>query len=73
MWKTQTTPHVLAVRIIPRSAEIPKAAEPPAQMVMTKEKLSRGVAEKTAELYMSGMTYEKALEKAKFILKNSKM
>lgn len=33
--------------------------------VMTKEKLSREIAEKTAELYMSGMSYEEALEKAK--------
>ena len=38
--------------------------------VMTKEKLSREVAEKIAELYMSGMTYEKALKKAKLISKN---
>lgn len=27
MWKTQTTPQVVAVRITPRAAEIPKAAE----------------------------------------------
>lgn len=33
MWKTQTTPQVVAaVRITPRAAEIPKAAEPPAVM-----------------------------------------
>lgn len=35
MWKTQTTPQVVAVRIIPRAAEIPKAAEPPAVMRAT--------------------------------------
>ena len=38
--------------------------------VMTKEKLSREIAEKTAELYMSGMRYEEALKKAKQILNN---
>lgn len=35
--------------------------------VIEKEKLSREIAEKTAELYMSGMSYEAALEKAKEI------
>lgn len=35
MWKTQTTPQVVAVRITPRAAEIPKAAEPPAVMRAT--------------------------------------
>lgn len=35
MWKTQTTPQVVAVRITPRAAEIPKAAEPPAVMRVT--------------------------------------
>lgn len=40
--------------------------------VMEKEKLSREIAEKTVELYMSGMSYEEALRRAK-ILMNSKM
>lgn len=35
MWKTQTTTQVAAVRITPRAAEIPKAAEPPAVMRVT--------------------------------------
>ena len=33
--------------------------------VMTKEKVNREIAEKTAELYFKGMSYEEALEKAK--------
>ena len=33
--------------------------------VMTKEKLSREIAEKVAELYMGGMRYEEALRKVK--------
>jgi len=37
--------------------------------VMTKEKLSREIAEKVVELYMSGMRYEEALKKAKQIIK----
>ena len=35
--------------------------------VMTKEKLSREVAEKVAELYMRGMRYEEALKTVKKI------
>lgn len=35
MWKTQTITQVVAVRITPRAAEIPKAAEPPAVMRAT--------------------------------------
>ena len=33
--------------------------------VIEKENLSREIAEKTAELYLSGMSYEEALRKAK--------
>ena len=33
MWKTQTITQVAAVRITPRAAEIPKAAEPPAEIL----------------------------------------
>lgn len=39
-----------------------------AAYVIEKEKLSREIAEKTAELYLSGMSYEEALEKAKIII-----
>lgn len=35
--------------------------------VMTKEKLSREIAEEVVELYMSGMSYEDAINKAKEI------
>ena len=41
-----------------------------AAYIIEKERLSREIAEKTVELYMSGMTYEKALKKAKLISKN---
>lgn len=40
--------------------------------VMTKEKLSREIAEKTAELYLDGMSYEEALERAKEIYRSNK-
>lgn len=40
-----------------------------AAYVITKEKLSREIADKTAELYLSGMSYEEALERAKIISK----
>lgn len=33
--------------------------------VMTKEKADRKIADKTAELYMTGMSYEDAYKKAK--------
>lgn len=33
--------------------------------VMTKENVNRKIAEKTAELYFEGMSYEEAFEKAK--------
>lgn len=33
--------------------------------VMTKEKMCREIADKTVELYMSGMSYEEAFKKAK--------
>ena len=36
-----------------------------AAYVMAKEKMCREIADKTVELYMSGMSYEEALEKAK--------
>ena len=39
--------------------------------VMTKEKMCREIADKTVDLYMSGMSYEEALEKAKEILENT--
>lgn len=39
-----------------------------AAYVMTKENQSREIAIKTAELYLQGMTYEEALEKAKEIV-----
>ena len=35
-----------------------------------KENVNREIAEKTAELYFKGMSYEEAFEKAKEILKN---
>ena len=37
--------------------------------VMTKEKMCREIADKTVELYMSGMNYEEAFEKAKELFK----
>lgn len=37
--------------------------------VIEKEKLSREIAEKTAELYMNGMSYEEALQRAMVISK----
>lgn len=40
-----------------------------AAYIIEKERLSREIAEKTVELYMSGMSYEEALEKAKEICK----
>lgn len=40
--------------------------------VMTKEKLSREIAEKVAELYMRGMRYEEALRKVKEIYMRKK-
>lgn len=36
--------------------------------VMTKEKMCREIADKTVELYMSGMSYEEALERAKKLI-----
>ena len=38
--------------------------------VMKNENVSREIAEKTAELYFKGMSYEEAFEKAKEILKD---
>ena len=38
--------------------------------VMTKEKMCREIADKTVELYMSGMSYEEALKKAKELYKH---
>ncbi|WP_294377105.1 hypothetical protein [uncultured Clostridium sp.] len=35
--------------------------------VMTKEKLAKKIADKVVEFYMSGMSYEEALKKAKEI------
>lgn len=40
-----------------------------AAYVMTKEKLSIEIAKKTAELYLSGMSYEEALQRAMVISK----
>lgn len=40
-----------------------------AHYVVTKEKLCREIADKTAELFLEGMSYEEALEKAKKIYK----
>lgn len=37
--------------------------------VRTKEKMCREIADKTVELYMSGMSYKEALEKAKELFK----
>ena len=37
--------------------------------VMTKEDVCREIAEKTAELYFEGLSYEEAFEKAKEIMK----
>lgn len=39
--------------------------------VMTKENVNREIAEKTAELYFEGMSYEEAFEKAKEIIENT--
>ena len=41
--------------------------------VIEKEKLSREIAEKTAELYLSGMSYEEALEKVRLLIKNNNL
>lgn len=41
--------------------------------VMTKEKMCREIADKTVELYMSGMSYEEAFKKAKEIIENIKV
>ena len=38
--------------------------------VMTKEKMCREIADKTVEFYMSGMSYEEALEKAKELFRD---
>ena len=38
---------------------------------MTKAKMCREIADKTVELYMSGMSYEEALEKAKEFFKEN--
>lgn len=40
--------------------------------VITKENVNREIAEKTAELYFKGMSYEEAFEKAKEIIENIK-
>lgn len=42
-----------------------------AAYVIAKEKLSREIAMKTAELYLEGKTYEEALKKAKEIIKGT--
>ena len=39
--------------------------------VMKNENVSREVAEKTAEFFFEGMSYEEAFEKAKEILENT--
>ena len=39
--------------------------------VMKNENVSREIAEKTAELFFEGMSYEEAFEKAKEILKDT--
>lgn len=39
--------------------------------VMKNENVSREVAEKTAEFFFEGMSYEEAFEKAKEILKDT--
>lgn len=39
-----------------------------AAYVIAKENLNMEIAKKTAELYLDGMTYEEALEKAKELL-----
>ena len=36
-----------------------------AAYVMKKEKMSKEIAQKTAELYLTGMSYEEAFKKAK--------
>ena len=38
--------------------------------VMTKEKMCRKIAEKTSELYLTGMSYEEAFKKAKEMMKD---
>ena len=38
--------------------------------VMKNENVSREIAEKTAELYFKGMSYEEAFEKAKEMIKD---
>ena len=39
--------------------------------VMKNENVSREIAEKTAEFFLEGMSYEEAFEKAKEILKDT--
>lgn len=41
-----------------------------AYYVVTKEKLCREIANKTAELFLGGMSYEEALKKAKELYKD---
>lgn len=43
-----------------------------AAYVMMKEKMSRKIADKTAELYLTGMSYKEAFKKAKEIYGISK-
>lgn len=40
--------------------------------VMTKEKMCIEIADKTAELYLTGMNYEEAFEMAKEIIEKNK-
>ena len=40
--------------------------------VMTKEKMCREIADKTVEVYMSGMSYEEAFKKAKELYKHKR-
>lgn len=39
--------------------------------VIAKENVNREIAEKTAELYFEGMSYEEAFEKAKEMIENT--
>ena len=39
--------------------------------VMKNENVSREIAEKTAEFFLEGMSYEEAFEKAKEIIENT--
>lgn len=43
-----------------------------AAYVIAKENLNRKIADKTAELYLEGMSYKEALEKAEKIYGNKK-